>query len=208
MPFPMPGDDAPKTPEDLTPFPLSMMLTEGVEFWWRVRSFSADYTNIPMWGNGSVVLEQIDTEDDQSEKSRVRPANCLWSQTLTDGEDSLIITVGFLPPIATPLPFRVDNFEGPCYYVQPSTSTSTATVVPAMWITLYYTAFFNDESGQLSTVEIPDANGSVNWNFCGRAMQASRFITTADIGLTVEKHSYWSYGGTWNETTGEKILTT
>jgi hypothetical protein len=210
MPFPMTGRNEEKTPEGLSPFPLEFSLSEAVELWWRVRSFKASYENVPVFGDGELELLVSDFQNDNSEKSRVRPANFQWfGEIEVDPANYLRFTVGIcLPKSGFIIPLQPTDFDGPSYYIQPRTSTSTATVVPSMYIYMNYSVYDGDETGELLTVEIPSATGLLTWDFCGQAIDANQ-LSTIDypINLSVTKNSYWSYGGTWNESTGEKILT-
>lgn len=78
MAFPMPGSAETITPAALTEYPFTIPLTQGVEWWWRVKRWQLD-VNLTLIGAQTIVLSR---GADTSERDRCVADNYVWTGTL------------------------------------------------------------------------------------------------------------------------------
>ena len=107
------------------------------------------------------------------------------------------------------IPMNGGTFEGPAYSIQPLGGISTTTIVPALWVQCGWSAYDGDESNTYSSIFLNEyADNYIDSSFRGRdfTLQAAfedaiPYVITSSIIAA----SFWSWSGTWDESTGAKL---
>lgn len=233
MPFPMLGKADTLTPIQLSQIPFSIPLEQGVEWWWRVRSWllTANFSDI---GPFEITLEKIASPygDERDMCLAQQPggptrASHSWSGTYDASGPGYVrimtAVLEYLPPLGLlsfGIPYAPPDYEA--YGLEVSDlPPATRQLVPVIGLAISAAPWESvgaDINGGLMTVpqspSVPpefgsDHNGSIDgvtWN--GRW---EGNVPMATITWNLVPNVWWPWANadgsnpTWNANTGEKI---